>query len=280
MKVQALQTVFRRGKALTTLRPSLNMSQFAVRSLSSMSSSSIISSSSSTGLSTMKIYPAKWNGSVRMFSTEDDVDAATQLSECLDAELAEEEENETTTMPTFLQELKGKIEEGWRIVEGMPDEDGSTIRLIRKDTTAGKVSIVFHCQDTVEDDEEADYEEGDEEEEESSAPHRFSVMLSKRGNTMVISCLSQDGSAVVESVAMTNEDADTVVANGIDEQLYQGPEYSELSESMNDAFEDFVKEDIGCGVNDDVAAFIAMYADYREQCEYVRWLKSVKNMVN
>jgi len=164
----------------------------------------------------------------------------------------------------------------------LPDEDGSAIRLIRKDTTAGKVSIVFHCQDTVDDDEEeVDYEEEEEdEEEESSVPNRFSVTLSKRGNTMVISCLSKDGKAVVESVAVTNEDADTVVANGIDDQLYQGPEYSELSESVQDAFENFVREDVGCGVNDDVAAFISMYADYREQCEYVRWLKSVKSMVN
>ena len=250
MNVQALQSVLRRGTALTSLGPSYITSRLAIRSLSSMSSSSMIASNSFTDTGNNKIFRAQRNHSIRRFSTEDDGSAATQLSECMDAELAEEEENETTTMPAFLQELKSQIEEDWRIVEGMSDEDGSAIRMIRKDTTAGKVSIVFHCQDTVDDDGEADYEEEEEEaeeeeeEEESSAPNRFSVTLSKRGNTMVISCLSQGGQAIVESVAVTNEDADTVVANGIDDQLYQGPEYSELSESVQDAFENFVREDV------------------------------------
>ena len=38
----------------------------------------------------------------------------------------------------------------------------------------------------------------------------------------------------------------------------------------------YVQEE--CGVTNDVAAFIAMYADYKEQVQYVSWLKAVQTM--
>ena len=56
------------------------------------------------------------------------------------------------------------------------------------------------------------------------------------------------------------------------------PLLEDLPEDVRDGLDLYLQEQ--CGVDEDVAAFIAMYADYREQVEYINWLKSVKNIVS
>jgi hypothetical protein len=46
---------------------------------------------------------------------------------------------------------------------------------------------------------------------------------------------------------------------------------------MQDAFNEFLHTD--CGVTSDVATFIAMYADYKEQTQYTRWLKLTQSII-
>ena len=52
----------------------------------------------------------------------------------------------------------------------------------------------------------------------------------------------------------------------------KGPEFTELADDLQEAFQTYVEKE--CGIDGDVAAFIAMYADYREQEEYVDWMKT------
>lgn len=213
-----------------------------------------------------------------MFSTENDSSASETLSDLLQRELEEEDHNESATMPADLAALKTQIEEKWRFVEGMLGDDGATVKLFRKDSDSagGKVSITFHCQDTITaEDADEDYEEEDDQEE--TAALRFVTTVTKASKTMVLTCLSQNAEVKVESVAFTDADPESAATNGVDESLYQGPEYSELAEDVQEAFDDFVQSD--CGIDEDVAGFIAMYADYREQVEYVRWLKVAKGIL-
>mmetsp|Transcript_34056 Transcript_34056/g.68630 ORF Transcript_34056/g.68630 Transcript_34056/m.68630 type:complete len:288 (+) Transcript_34056:554-1417(+) len=213
-----------------------------------------------------------------------------ELSDILTRELAEEESNASATMPDDLSELKSQIEEsGWRIVDGSSGLDagsGSTIKLFKKDPLEGsgaKVAVAFHCQDTIPTEEEEEgggffgEDDGDEEEEDAVAA-RFTVLVSRAGRTMVYTCISEEATVNVERVCMVDgDDIESLINDGIDEKSYQGPEFSELAEDLQQSLGSYVDE--VCGVDSDVAAFVSMYADYKEQCEYVAWLKSVKSML-
>jgi len=61
------------------------------------------------------------------------------------------------------------------------------------------------------------------------------------------------------------------------EIIFQGPIFRELAEDLQDSFVSYVQEE--CGVTTDVAAFISMYADYKEQLQYINWLKAVHSLV-
>ena len=58
---------------------------------------------------------------------------------------------------------------------------------------------------------------------------------------------------------------------------FQGPEFTELAEDLQEAFHTYVEKE--CGIDEDVTAFIAMYADYREQEEYVSWMKTANKVL-
>jgi complement component 1 Q subcomponent-binding protein, mitochondrial len=195
--------------------------------------------------------------------------SAQTLSDMLAKELAEETEEGRTEMPEDLAELKSTIEKDWKIAD-----DGATTRLIRSIGTT-KVVVSFHCQDTVEG---ADDGYTEEDGEEPAMPFRFEVLVSKAGNTLVLNCISNAGTTTVDGVALTAEDIESVQANGIGRNNYQGPEFPELAEGLQDAFHEYVFAELG--VNDDVSAFISMYADFQEQKQYVSFLKNVAKILS
>ena len=227
------------------------------------------------------------NSHQRHFST-----VQTELTDILTREIAEEESNGSSTMPEDLAELKAQIEESWRVVDGGVSGDGSgVVRLFKKEPLEGsgaKVAIAFHCQDTIpsESDESTGslFDQmtegggGDEEDEEDAVAVRFTVMVSRAGKTMIYTCLSEDAVANVERVAVVDgDDIEDLIANGVDEKAYQGPEFTELAEDLQGSLCEFI-DDVA-GIDTDVASFVAMYADYKEQTEYVDWLRKVKSMV-
>lgn len=194
--------------------------------------------------------------------------AKADLQTILSREHAEEMDNGHTTLPEELAQLKATIEQDWKVVE-----DGAITKLYR---TVGplKVQLSFHCQDTVELVENLEDEVSDE----AASPVRFTVSVTRAGQTMVLTCLSEDAQARIESVAMTAESPDVVLAKGaIDSTVYQGPEFLELAEDLQDAFYGFIVDEVGIG--EDVASFVAMHADYREEVEYVHFLDKAKGLM-
>ena len=166
-------------------------------------------------------------------------------------------------MPSELETLTEEIKADWRIVD---DETEGTVKLFKN---GGNVAINFHCQESL-----PDEQDDDDEEEESVPPVRFTVTTTKAGKTLVMWCLSEGGEAFIEGLAVTTADTDSIFSSGIDASAYQGPEFSELPEDVKDSFTEFLQTD--CGVNSDVAAFISMHADYKEQSQYVRFLNQVQ----
>jgi complement component 1 Q subcomponent-binding protein len=192
----------------------------------------------------------------RTFSSE----SKTNLIDILAKECDEEVDSGNTEMPQVLSDLKATLEEKWRVVD-----DGANTQMFLKDK---KVQISFHCQDAVE--EVEDEEEVNETEEEVVAPVHFTVTVSKAGKSLVLECLSDFGQVKVVGVQTSSSDVE-------DSNLYQGPDFLELDENVQEAFAVYLEEELS--VDNDVAAFIAMYSDYKEQMQYVQFLKDVQAIV-
>ena len=168
-----------------------------------------------------------------------------------------------------------QVSDDWRIMS-----DSATIQMFKKEPISGggKVSISFHCQDSISmDDMLPDDEELFEDDEENSVAFQFQVRVTRTGKTLVMNCVSMDSEASVERVFVEKDSMASNTTN-LDAAVYKGPEFSELAQDVKESFTDFVQTD--CGVNENVATFISMYADYKEQTEYVDWLNGVKAILN
>lgn len=188
------------------------------------------------------------------------------LSSLLKREIVEETETNPIEMPKDLVELKTSLSTKWTIVEGSATgDDGATIKMFKKELTSNgsKVFLKFHCQDTVQ-------EESILDDEELSAPLQFEVEVSRAGTTMKMACTSEDAVALVDGITISSDAEE-------DGESYRGPILEDLPDDVREEFELYLREE--CGVDDDVAAFTAMWADYREQAEYVRWLNEVMKIV-
>eukprot|EP00571_Detonula_confervacea_P013140 CAMPEP_0172310304 /NCGR_PEP_ID=MMETSP1058-20130122/11413_1 /TAXON_ID=83371 /ORGANISM="Detonula confervacea, Strain CCMP 353" /LENGTH=294 /DNA_ID=CAMNT_0013023097 /DNA_START=24 /DNA_END=908 /DNA_ORIENTATION=- len=226
---------------------------------------------------------------------------ATELGSLLQREINEETEaadEHDGQLPPELAELQSDIAAKWTILEGISGigSDGETgsgasVRMFRKEagSNGAKIGIVFHCQDTEEDvrfDENNIFEddEGDDEkeEEEPTQAVRFGVTVSRGGKTVVLQCRS-GWDVSVESVMVRDGDTESVLAElaggeGMQAALYQGPEFTELAEDLQTSFQNYVVKE--CGVDEDVAAFITMFCDYREQEEYLSWMKTTIDILD
>lgn len=169
------------------------------------------------------------------------------------------------------------------------------MRMFRKEagSNGAKIGVVFHCQDTEEDvqfDEDEMFaeqkeNEGEEDEEpEAGQAVRFGVTVSKGGKTVVLQCRGDgDGTINIDGVMVRDGDTESVLASlaggeGMHAALYQGPEFTELSEDLQESFQSYVVKE--CGVDQDVAAFIAMFSDHREQVEYLSWMKAAIDILD
>lgn len=206
----------------------------------------------------------------RSFTSTSSTSPSADLAEILGREMDEEVAAGSTKMPDELAALKTKMEKDWRIVD-----DGATVKLFRKESSgAAKVAISVHCQDTVDDAVEEE-EEGNEEEE-RSPPLRFTLAVSKAGKTLVLTCTSEDAEAYVESAAVSSQEVETILSNGgVESTNYQGPAFAELAEDLQEAFHVYLRS----LVDEDLAAFLPMYADYLEQQQYVQFLKQAQSIL-
>jgi hypothetical protein len=204
----------------------------------------------------------------RPFSSE----AKSALLDILAREEQEEKDTGNTQMPADLLDLKQTVEKHWRIVE-----DGATTDLFRKESNH-KIQVSFHCQDTVE--EVVDEFQEEEQDEEVSPPVRFTVTVTKAGKSLVFACFSEFGQVRIEGVSTTGSSTELVheEQGTLPKTEYQGPDYNELAEDLQGALEVYLEEE--CGVNSDVATFIAMFSDYREEMNYVSFLKEAQSIIS
>lgn len=205
---------------------------------------------------------------IRSFSSSDDSDESSSetLGRIINEEIQEEENLKTTQMPEELSDLlQNDIEPNWRLVD---NPDSGIVRLFRKPDAnmgnKGKIIISFHCQDTVQpdaslldgilpnDNQAAPNENDDEEEDEEDEnpdPIRFTVTVTQAGKSVLFSCLSEEASVSIESIIVKDGEEQSNDHEGISSDLYQGPQFDELIQELQDAFYDFLKDE--CGVDED-----------------------------
>lgn len=239
------------------------------------------------------------NQQQRSFSSKKKGKTSKTLGSILQREINEEEEaaEKNGELPPELAELHSVIGTNWTILEGIQGVgsggetgSGASVRMFKKSpgSNGAKIGVVFHCQDSEKDFpfDESDYYNEDEEYEgeEPSQANRFGVTVSKGGKTVVLQChCGADGDISVESVNVRDGETESVLAalaagKEMNRALYQGPEFNELAEDLQESFKQYVVNE--CGIDKDVAAFISMYADYREQVEYVNWMKTAVDILD
>jgi hypothetical protein len=234
------------------------------------------------------------------------------LVEILTRERAEEIESDSSQVPPELADLHAELTErrGWKMVNSGAVTTLSKVVDFTDDNgrdSARKVQVRFHCQDTVESVDEADWYDGEgggteipegkneeEVEDEPAGSVRFTVTLSssKSSNApplLIFQCIVDETSQVkIESVAVANTVGAAASSSGaggagamisdVDPDEYQGPVFGELAEDLQDAFHQFLQADLG--VDEDVAAFVSMQSDHREQVQYVSFLETCREAVS
>ncbi|KAG2205572.1 hypothetical protein INT47_005947 [Mucor saturninus] len=226
----------------------------------------------------------------------------SELAHQLEEEMQFEETDEKNEIPPFVQEFLDtnlfKIE----------DQLGHDKVILTRNFGTEKIRVIFSISDinnTVEefeDDEEEEapvkHHEGglkegaeeeekkeeEEEEEEGSFPVRATVMVEKEGKgSLVLNTVAQDGYLHIDAVRYFKEGqiaTDEIATKEIGEQrqdLYMGPVYEELGEDLQTTFVKYLEER---GIDTALATFLPDYVDYKEQKEYVNWLKDVNDFVS
>lgn len=122
------------------------------------------------------------------------------------------------------------------------------------------------------------------EEEVASFPVRATVVVEKAGKgSLVLNTVAQDGYLHIDAVRYFKEGqltTDEMTRHDIGERrqdLYMGPVYEELDEELQATFSKYLEER---GIDTALATFLPDYVDYKEQKEYVNWLKDVNEFVS
>ena len=144
-----------------------------------------------------------------------------------------------------------------------------------------EIVVTFDCQD--ENEESAlnddfdvdkyyneDNVEGDDEDDEFPDEDlkygiNFTVTIKKKNSEMIAHCVA-DSTINVVSLKVSP------VGDENDEQRYKGPPFENLSQAMQNALTNFLEDR---KVDANLSSFILLYSQYKEQKEYVQWLKSL-----
>lgn len=147
-----------------------------------------------------------------------------------------------------------------------------------------EIPVKHHEGGLKEGEDEEKEEKEEEEEEEGSFPVRATVLVEKEGKgSLVLNTVAQDGYLHIDAVRFFKEGqiaTDEIATKEIGEQrqdLYMGPVYEELDEDLQRTFIKYLEER---GIDTALATFLPDYVDYKEQKEYVNWLKDVNDFVS
>ncbi|TFK81416.1 mitochondrial glyco protein [Polyporus arcularius HHB13444] len=207
------------------------------------------------------------------------------LSQRLAEELKYEKEATPAEEPEFLTTFKKNSP--WTI-QDTPGMD--EVALVRKFGNE-EIRLIFSIAD-IQNEQEPEFEEGEEgvedgaEDAEASLPPyplrcSFSFTKPSTPGALTIDAMCQDGTFVIDNIsyysdAKVGTDL-TVEADWKRRGYYLGPQFDTLDISLQDEFDKFLAER---GIDSTLAFWVPQYAEYKEQKEYVSWLKNVRDFVD
>lgn len=206
--------------------------------------------------------------------------ADKELVSRLDNELKHEEEQAGSdpAVPEFLAEFN---KDGlWTIEEKSGQDEVFLTRKHGNET----IRVTFSISD-VENEPVFDEDEQGEDSEEaigSMFPLRCSISITKpAGGAISIEALAQDGIFSIEHVSFYK---DAKLATDLTSEAdwkrratYLGPQFEHLDVTVQEGLEAYLAER---GIDESLALFIPDYAEWKEQKEYVSWLKGFKSFIS
>jgi len=202
--------------------------------------------------------------------------SSNNLSEVLSNELMAEKANDDT-IDVELVDITEQIQKTFKI----NDQKGLGIVTLERKFKGETIEIVFDCQDEVDDDEDAlgDYmedvmnedeekkdDENDDEELEQFVGINFNIIISKGKEKMLINCIASKNLRIENAQFIpSGKEID-------DDNLYSGPLFYQLDESLQEAFKSYLSDR---KIDEDLCYFILAYSRNKEQKEYVNWLENM-----
>ncbi|KAJ3127964.1 Mitochondrial acidic protein mam33 [Nowakowskiella sp. JEL0407] len=200
------------------------------------------------------------------------------LVQKLKEEHAYELENGESETPEFLKSFQNLGI--WKI----EDKTGEKEVTLSRTFGSEKISVIFST-DALNTAEE-DMGEGDEESEpESPYAVNLTIIMEKKsaghdhGAIEVVATL-QDSQIYIDNVSFNSSSSlavdTTAEADWQRRGKYGGPIFQDLDEDLQDLFQKYIEER---GIDENFSNFIPSYLEYKEQKEYVSWLKNVEKFV-
>jgi len=186
---------------------------------------------------------------------------------------------ENPEVPEFLQtSQKAGV---WAIEEKVGHDEVVLTRKFGNENIRVMFSIVDVENETPEFEEEENGSGSEDEGAGSIFPVRCSVTITKPNGAMSIEAVAQDGVFSIENISFYKDAALatdlTPEADWKRRSLYIGPQFEHLDVSVQEELEKYLLER---GIGEELALFVPEYAEWKEQKEYVGWLKNVKQFVD
>jgi complement component 1 Q subcomponent-binding protein len=106
--------------------------------------------------------------------------------------------------------------------------------------------------------------------------HFEATIAKKNGDKAVFSCIATHQQPSIVHVSFVSGSASEGVSEG-DDTVYGGPRYDDLDPAVQGGFQQYLAER---GVDDDLSFFIIQHSRYKEESEYLHWLKTLNEFVN
>ncbi|CAI5741747.1 unnamed protein product [Peronospora destructor] len=179
-----------------------------------------------------------------------------------------------------LEELRVKVEKTFKL-----HESPTCMEVLLKGSVGDdSIKIKFNAQDTVElEDDEEDYvdeedkeqeqdeDEVDEDEEDELPGVHFTADVTRDNEGLQFDCVA-GSNLTIERVRYLKDFA----KHDEDETLYFGPNFIDLELDVQDKFYSYLAER---NIDDELAQFIAQFADLKEQREYLAFLEDAATFV-
>ncbi|KAJ3109081.1 Mitochondrial acidic protein mam33 [Phlyctochytrium planicorne] len=205
-----------------------------------------------------------------------DRDLSHKLREELKFEESPAEGEDAIGEPAFLTDFKkSKL---FKIEDKTGEKEISLVRTFGNE----KITAIFST-DALSDSYE--YEEDAVEDEEKLFPVNVTILIEKKTSSedvgaMEISAVAQDKTFLIESVTYSNSSSlindQTAEGDWQRRGRYGGPVFTDLDDDLQDLFHNYLAER---GFDENLAEFIPLYIEWKEQNEYTNWLKKVANWV-